>query len=248
MRKVSSDRGRDAGVRPPRAALAAPLVAVLALLLAANVATNRAFPALYLPICLGVAAALLVTARLAGLSWADLGLDPATARTGLRWALVAAAAVLAGYLVLLALPATRHVFGDERAAGLTAGEVLWLTLVRVPLGTVVLEEVAFRGVLWAILARRLGPARATGVSSVLFGLWHVLPSLGLTRTNAAATDVFGRSGSGQLVAVLAAVVGTAVAGVLLCELRRRSASLLAPAGLHFATNGIGYLLAWSVGR
>ena len=42
---------------------------------------------------------------------------------------------------------------------------------------------------------------------------------------------------------MAAAVGfTALAGLLLCELRRRSGSLLAAAALHWATNGLGVLL------
>ncbi|MGA5143427.1 type II CAAX prenyl endopeptidase Rce1 family protein, partial [Streptomyces azureus] len=41
---------------------------------------------------------------------------------------------------------------------------------------------------------------------------------------------------------------TTAAGVVLCELRRRSGSLLAPAALHWAVNGIGYVLAWAVPR
>jgi membrane protease YdiL (CAAX protease family) len=43
--------------------------------------------------------------------------------------------------------------------------------------------------------------------------------------------------------VLGAVAFTALAGLLLCELRRRSGSLLAAAALHWATNGLGLLLA-----
>jgi uncharacterized protein len=39
---------------------------------------------------------------------------------------------------------------------------------------------------------------------------------------------------------------TAAAGVLLCELRRRSGSLLAPAGLHWAVNGLGVLVSAGV--
>jgi len=226
-----------------------PLASVLVVLLATNLLTNRLAPDRYLPTCLVAAAVLLLIARAARLSRAELGLGAGTAGTGLRWALVAAAAVLAGYLACLAVPATRELLADERAAGLSLGALVWNALVRVPFGTVLLEEVGFRGVLWALLARRLGPARATGVSSALFGLWHVLPSAGIARTNAAAADVFGRGGgSGQVAAVLAAVVGTAAAGVLLCELRRRSGSLLAPAGLHCATNSFGYLLAWAAGR
>jgi len=226
-----------------------PLASVLAVLLATNLLTNRLAPDRYLLTCVVAAAVLLLIARVARLSRDEVGLGAGTAGTGLRWALVAAIAVLAGYLACLAVPATRELLADERAAGLSLGALLWSALVRVPFGTVLVEEVGFRGVLWALLVRRLGPARATGISSALFGLWHVLPSAGITRSNAAAADVFGSGGGpGQVAAVLAAVVGTAAAGVLLCELRRRSGSLLAPAGLHCAVNTFGYLLAWAAGR
>jgi membrane protease YdiL (CAAX protease family) len=41
--------------------------------------------------------------------------------------------------------------------------------------------------------------------------------------------------------VLVTIVATAAAGVILCEARRRSDSLLAPIGLHWAVNGLGVL-------
>jgi uncharacterized protein len=56
--------------------------------------------------------------------------------------------------------------------------------VLIPIGTVLLEEVAFRGVLWGLLPTARGTAVATIGSSVLFSLWHVLPSLGLDSDNA----------------------------------------------------------------
>jgi membrane protease YdiL (CAAX protease family) len=156
--------------------------------------------------------------------------------------------VLTGYLLALALPATRAAFADERAAGLSVAALAWYALVRVPLGTVLLEEVAFRGVLWGLLTRRRGTTWATVLSSAAFGAWHVLPSLGLTSGNAAAAAAFGSGAAGRTGAVLAAVIGTAAAGVVFCELRRRSGSLLAPAGLHCATNSLGYLFAWAIAR
>ena len=42
------------------------------------------------------------------------------------------------------------------------------------------------------------------------------------------------------------VLGTAIAGVLLAELRRRTGSLLAPMAIHWAANAIGVLAsAWA---
>jgi membrane protease YdiL (CAAX protease family) len=87
------------------------------------------------------------------------------------------------------------------------------------------------------------------LSSALFGLWHVLPSLRLGASNQAIGAVAGPGGAAQATIVAAAVGFTAVAGLLLCELRRRSGSLLAPAGLHWATNGLGVLagaIAWGL--
>jgi membrane protease YdiL (CAAX protease family) len=46
--------------------------------------------------------------------------------------------------------------------------------------------------------------------------------------------------------VLGTVLFTAAAGVVFCELRRRSGSLLAPAGLHWAVNGLSVLASAAV--
>jgi membrane protease YdiL (CAAX protease family) len=61
--------------------------------------------------------------------------------------------------------------------------------------------------------------------------------------------VFGHGRGAQLLVVVAVVAFTAVAGLVFCELRRRSGSLLAPAGLHWAVNGLGVVVAaalWSM--
>ncbi|MGP4000467.1 lysostaphin resistance A-like protein [Streptomyces sp. 8N706] len=221
---------------------------VIAVLAAVQVLVNRLPAGAYVPLCAATAAVLLLIARRSGLTWADLGLGAAAARRGLRWGLVLAAAVLAVYLVGLAVPVTREAFLDERAANLSPGELVFRVLVRVPLGTVLLEEIAFRGVLWALVERRRGHVWATAVSSVLFGLWHVVPARGLTSSNAAAEAAFGTGSTGVALSVTAAVAGTALVGVLFCELRRRSGSLIPPVALHCALNSAGYALAWSAGR
>jgi membrane protease YdiL (CAAX protease family) len=188
------------------------------------------------------AAGLLLLARWAGLSWQEVGLGAGTWRRGLVWAFGAIAAVAVVFAAGAALPLTRSAFRDARYhlgwehAALTA-------FLLIPLGTVLFEEVAFRGVLWALLRRWRGTRTATAVSSALFGLWHVLPSLGLAGDNEAIGSTVGKGSTGQVVAVLGTVAFTGLAGVVFCELRRRSGSLLAPAGLHWATNGLGVLAA-----
>lgn len=183
---------------------------------------------------------LLGVFRWAGGTRADAGLARGTLARGTRWALVLIGLVAVVYSAGALLPATRTLFEDRRYDGMDGGELLMRVLVLVPVGTVLVEEFAFRGMLYGLVLRERGAVWATTVSSLLFGLWHVLPSLHLATAKPALTAVFGDSALGGALAVSAAVLFTAAAGVLFCELRRRSGSLLAPMGLHWAVNAFGY--------
>ncbi|MEU8192479.1 CPBP family glutamic-type intramembrane protease [Microbispora amethystogenes] len=135
--------------------------------------------------------ALLLIARREGLSWPELGFRGARAGAATGGAL--AAAVAAGYAAGVALPRTRPLFLDQRALALSRRRVLEEALVQVPLGTVLLEEVGFRGVLPALLGRVLPARTAVAASAALFGLWHVLPALDMARANPA----LGRLAAGE---------------------------------------------------
>jgi membrane protease YdiL (CAAX protease family) len=230
--------------RDPPSRIGRAIAVVLAALALVNVADARVKHA---SLWLGPAGAagLLAIARWAGLSWQELGLGRGTWRRGLIWASGAIGAVAVVYAAGAALPPTRNAFRDARYQ--MDWEHAFLTaFVLVPLGTVVFEEVAFRGVLWGLLRRARGTWTATIVSSALFGVWHVLPSLGLARDNEAIASTVGRGTSGEVISVLGTVLFTGLAGVVFCELRRRSGSLLASVGLHWATNGLGVLTAAAV--
>jgi membrane protease YdiL (CAAX protease family) len=220
-----------------RRRLALVLGAVLVVLAAVNVADRYGPPGTGLVAGPLVAFGLVLLARRAGLTWHDLGLSRSTVLPGLRYALGAVLAVAVVYAVGVAIPFTRPAFADVRYH-LHLGAALLTALIVVPLGTVLLEEVAFRGVLLGLVHRHRGAVWASVTSSVLFGLWHILPSLHLAQANRAVGAALG----GRVLTVLAAVGFTALAGLLLCELRRRSGSLLAAAALHWATNGLGVLL------
>jgi len=194
------------------------------------------------PVC---AVVLPLVGRTAGLSWQDMGLGRGTWRPGLRWAGAEIGIVAVVIAAAAALPLTRDAFRDTRYH-LNLGGALLDAFVLIPVGTVLLEEVAFRGVLWGLLRRARGTATATVVSSLLFGLWHALPSLGLASANQAISGTVGSGRSAEVVTVLGTMSFTALAGVVFCELRRRSGSLLAPAGLHWAVNGLAVLASAAV--
>jgi membrane protease YdiL (CAAX protease family) len=215
---------------------------VLIVLAAVNVADKYGPPHTGLIAGPVVALALVLLARRAGLTWHDLGLSKRTLLPGLKYAIGAIAAVAVVYAIGVALPWTRPAFHDVRYH-LHLSAALMTAFIVVPLGTVLLEEVAFRGVLLGLVNRHRGATWASITSSVLFGLWHILPSLRLNHANQAVGAVLGTGMAGRVLAVAGVVAFTALAGVLLCELRRRSGSLLASAALHWATNGLGLLVA-----
>lgn len=230
-----------------------PLWAVLGTLAVSNVMANQVLPDwAYIPWNCSVAVVLVALAiRADGCSADDLGLASRRLPDGLRWGAAVSAGLLGVYLVGLALPMTRDLFNDDRADVGTAA-LLWRTLVAIPLGTVLMEEIAFRGVLPAMFRRRTaahanGALRADIYAALLFGVWHVLPSLDLTESNKAVGDLL-PGPLGVVAAIAAGVAGTATAGMVLSWLRNRSGSLAAPAMVHISSNSIGYVLAWLVQR
>lgn len=184
---------------------------------------------------------LVLFARRAGIRWSGLGLAGERWREGARWGGIAAL-VVAGFVglgVVLGdhagpLSALLH---DQRA-DLSPSELAYHTALRIPLGTALFEEVAFRGALLGLLLTRFGVRGAVAVSSVVFGLWHIPPTMVALEVN----GIVAGSPEGVL-AIVGAVVVTTVAGVLFSALRLVSGSLLAPVLAHWATNSLGLLAA-----
>jgi uncharacterized protein len=188
---------------------------------------------------LGATLALVLAARWVGLTWGELGVRRSTWRAGIRWGGTSLAAVTVGYGVALAIPTLRTVLEDRWVEGISTGQLLTRALLLIPLGTVLCEEVAFRGVLLAIASKVLPVRPAVAMTSVVFGLWHVNSALG-----PAGADV---SPVLQGASVAGVIVVTGMGGAVLGWLRQRSGSLLAPIGLHLGTNSVG-LLAAAVAR
>jgi uncharacterized protein len=177
------------------------------------------------------AAAALAAATASGLTAADLGLHPDQLRPGLRLGSAAAAPIVAAFALAALTPAARPVLDDQRVAGLDRRQLAYQVLLRIPVGTVAWEEIAFRGVLQAALRRVLAEPAATAVASTVFGIWHIRPT-----AEALAANRLARTREARIAAVTAVVAGTAAAGALLSVLRERSGSLAAPVLAHLAAN------------
>jgi uncharacterized protein len=229
--------------RPPARGLERlrlPLAATALVLVAASVLDDGSGPARHVAVGLGLVLALALVGAAAGLTPADCGLAPDTVARGVRWGAAAASVVGVGTALAYAVGPVRDALQD--AGEQSPGAVLMAVLVVIPLGTVLPEEFAFRGVLWGLLHRSYGRCVATAVSSALFGAWHVSPALGGGTANEAASDLVGSGGVGLVLRVAGTVLVTGLAGAVLAELRVRSGSLVAPIMLHWAINAAGALL------
>jgi uncharacterized protein len=219
-------------------------VAVVVTLLIGNILSNRVMPAaLYVPTNLATAAVVVFIAlRLVtphDMGWTNWA-------KGARWGLVVTLIGLGAYLVALITPGLTELFNDSRVDD-GIPRLFYEVFIRIPLGTVLLEEVAFRGALPAVFEKHASRLHAVVMSSVLFGLWHVLPSLSLADVNPVFEGLLGTGLAGKLGGVAIAVVGTFLVGLWLCFLRYRSGSILAPIIVHTASNAGGYVFAFLFG-
>jgi membrane protease YdiL (CAAX protease family) len=218
------------------------LVVLVLVVAAANILRSAVLSDRYhLPFNLGLAGAAVGIGVLAGMTVVELGLARADAPRGLRYGGVAAGLVIALVLVAALVPAFSSAFEDDRVeTGL--GAMLLKALVVIPLGTVLVEELIFRGVLLGLLRRITPTVVAVLVTSILFGLWHVYPAWRGDAENQALAS------AGKLSTVVGTMAATTVAGIVFCWLRIASQSLVAPILAHCATNSVPFIAAWVVSR
>lgn len=154
-------------------------------------------------------------------------------------ALLGAGVVMPVAIALLLVSASRwrNAIVDKRVAGLSGNELAYHTLLRIPVGTGVTEEVAFRGVLfdaWRVAG--FSASSAALVASVVFGLWHIAPTVVGLRMNDPQS-----SQRKMWLAVLGAVAATTMVGLAFTWLRLRTDSLLAPIVVHAGVNSVAAL-------
>jgi membrane protease YdiL (CAAX protease family) len=204
-----------------------PLALLTGGLTAAIIARSTVIPSeWHFAFNLAIAGFSLGVARLAGMSAEELGCARRHAGAGLRLGGLAFLAVT----LAVASTAPLGLLDDDRTT-IGVGEMLLRVLVVIPIGTVLVEELAFRGTLYALLERATTPTRSMIVGSVLFGLWHAPPIL-----------------DDGAVVVVGTVLATTVAGAAFIWLRRRSGSLLAPILAHIGTNSATFALSWAASR
>lgn len=216
------------------------LVFILALAGYANIIANEVLDDIWhIPFNLGVLGVALLVARRAGTTWTTMGLRPDRIKRGLVVGGVVIGVIIIGVAIGIAVPATRDLFRDDRVIDSSATWVLFQAFVRIPLATALYEEVLFRGIVFGMLVRRRSPLVAGLVTSGLFGLWHILPTLDTLQTNPAGNLFAGAIG--LAIAIVGAIAGTFIAGLGFLWIRLYANSTYASVLAHIGTNSIAML-------
>ena len=129
-------------------------------------------------------------------------------------------------LSLLLFDRGRALLRDQRLAGVHGWSAAYMVLIRIPVGTALLEELVFRGVLLGAFLH-LGSAQAVIASSIAFGLWHIVPTAILARTNRL-----------KLAVVPAGVLLTTGVGMFFGWLRVETGSIASPFLIHALFNSM----------
>lgn len=217
----------------------ADLLALVVLLLALNLATGFVLDGWVSgAVQIGAAVAAVAVALRRGYTPAQLGLDRRDLGSGLRLGGIVSAVIIATIAVAAVVPFSRGFFDDDRFVDLPAIEAAVEVVLRIPIVTALGEELLFRSVLLAVLLLATTTGRAVAISSLLFGLWHVLTTIGDLDGNAATDDL---STWEAVLGVVGVVVATGIAGAGFCWLRLRSGSIVAPWLVHTVLNASTYL-------
>jgi membrane protease YdiL (CAAX protease family) len=222
------------------------LLGLLGLMVVASITTYKAQNGWYVLVSFFWTGIFLQFGRsVANLSWADMGMH--RWGQGLVWGgtciLIVTIAMAAG----VAIPRLHPLFADERVFAVSGSQIAHKALVEVPIGTVLLEEVVFRGVLMGLMTVQYGWIWGLVGTSLVFGFWHVLPALEMHGAHALASKL-GEGWRGAVTTVLGTVLATGLAGIGFGLLRLGSGCILAPMGLHWATNSTGSIAAWLVAK
>jgi membrane protease YdiL (CAAX protease family) len=191
---------------------------------------------------LAMLALALAFARAAGLRARDLGLAmPAMrANSAVGAAVAAAVALPSAAVVALAPLLTEETLRDPDVSGVPAGVLLFRVAIRYPLRTVLMEEIVFRGLLFALWQRAAGPRTALFATAAIFGLWHAVITWGSVGEYAwaAGQPRFALVYAGALLTLFAAGIG-------LGALRERTGSVAGPFMAHWLTVALVRLAIWA---
>lgn len=161
-------------------------------------------------------ASVLAIAKIFGVSLAEMGLSIATLGKGFIVGMAVSAVIIGAVLAVSGLRHTRPFFMENPLTHASRKKRFYESFVRIPLSTALIEELLFRGFFLGLLLQNNSPLVASLWCSLVFGIWHIAPTLNTLGDNQAAQAIAKRSKAHHFVSVLGTVFTTAVAGLVFC--------------------------------
>lgn len=195
-----------------------------------------------------VALAAILLGLLSGLSFAEMGLGTNGILKSVEVAGLFVLALTGVLYIVSRIAPLRKFFLGGYFARVPRKKLFYEAGFRVPLGTALLEEVLFRGVLLGMLYIHYSAIQAVIYSAIVFGLWHIFPTVADIEQNEAAAQMVSSSRKRRWGSVALVVFSTSVAGMFFSIVRLWAGSLLAPWLIHWAINSSSIITAAILGK
>jgi membrane protease YdiL (CAAX protease family) len=185
------------------------------------------------------ALATIVFGLFLGLSLSQMGLTLSGVKTIILISVAATGAIFLGTFAVSFLPFLRHIFLGESFANARVRTVFFEAGFRIPLGTALVEEILFRGVLLGMLLQSYSPLTSSIIAAIVFGLWHIAPSINSIESNTAVQERLRSKSLHAKGSVAGIVLVTFAAGFFFNWLRILSGTILTTWLVHWAINSSG---------
>ncbi len=167
----------------------------------------------------------------------ELGYEARYTGRSIIWGLTSTLVVVSIFIILLLiLPRIGiRIRPPEIKLG-SSSELLYRLLIRIPFGTAFFEENLFRGIAYGYLRKNLSPKKTALITSILFGVWHIIPALKVVSSNLhLALDLYG------VLLWCAGILGAFFAGILFAILRQHGKNITGCILCHALINDLALL-------
>lgn len=118
-------------------------------------------------------------------------------------------------------------------------DLLWRSLIRIPLGTAFFEEMLFRGFAFGYLKKRFSNYKTILLTSLLFAIWHIVPAFKTIRGNFNVGEFF--LGTALWIVFL---TGSFIAGLLFGWLRYQGKHIAGCVLAHALINSLSLVIMY----
>lgn len=195
-----------------------------------------------------IAFGAIIYALSIGLTVTQLGLSVVQLKNGILFGVLLSLPIIVIIMALTSQKNLRKHFSAAPGKNYNVRVFSYEFFFRIPFGTAFSEEVIFRSVLLAILISNHSNQTAVIISSLVFGLWHIFPTLHTAKSHDPLIEMMDNTRRRNTIAVVTSVLATTAAGIIFALITIKAGSFTASWLVHCTINGFttlaGYFIVW----